>query len=186
MGNDRNVVGRWLVAVVMLSAAKALAWGPVVMGGAVVTLRGGSAGTSFSTLVGPSARVGIELGDRFNHEISFQFSRAAGTGTTGDFTVPIDVMTLAGRYTFSVDFFKKEGLGGFTPSLGVGLSLGAFRANTNADPTLAKWGPYLELHAVLGFRYTLKNGLGIKAELAASTYGGFIALQPSAGVAWRF
>lgn len=189
MGNLIRVSGRLILVAAALTATQALAWGPVLMGGAVVTLRdsasSGGNTVGFGTLVGPTARVGIELGDRFNHELSFQFSRAAGTGSSGDFTVPIDILTLAGRYTFSVDFFKKEGIHGFTPSLGVGLCIGTFRANTSVDPSLAKWGPFLELHAVLGFRYTLPMGLGFRVELVASTYGGFLALQPSAGVAWR-
>ena len=175
----------------VLIASSASAMGPIVTGGAVVTLRESASSTEsgtvgFNHLVGPVTRVGFELGDRFNHEISFQFSRATGQGAASGFVVPIEILTFAGRYTFSVDFFTKQGLDalpGFTPSLGVGLGIGAFHLDVGGEQ---RWGPYLEFHAALGFRYTLKNGLGFKLELVGSTYGGFFAVQPSLGVAYRF
>ena len=164
--------------------------GPVVAVGAVVTLRESATSANgevaFNHLAGPVTRVGFELGDRFNHELSFQLSLARGAGRSGGLTVPIEMMTLAGSYTFSVDFFTKDGLDalpGFTPSLGVGVAAGQARLNVGGQQATA---PYLELHAVLGFKYTWKTGFGLRAEVVGSTYGGFLAVQPSVAVAYRF
>ena len=180
-----------LLVVVGLFANSALAMGPVLAGGAVVTLRETASSTSsgsaeFNHLVGPTTRIGFELGDRFNHEITFQFTRATGTSYGAGFSFPTEVMTFAGCYTFAVDFFTKQGLDalpGFTPTLGVGLAAGTFRVDVGGNQ---QWGPYLEFHAMAGARYTLSNGLGFRAELVVSTYGGFIGLQPSLGVSYRF
>ncbi len=74
--------------------------------------------------------------------------------------MPIDITTLAGRYTFSVDFFTKAGLAGFTPYLGVGLGIGAFRANTPRQTLRSRGGGRtLRFHAVAGVRYTFRQRL---------------------------
>ena len=171
-------------------ATPAVAMGPVVTVGGVVTLKESATSANgevtFNHLTGPATRVGFEIGDRFNHELSFQFSLARGAGRTGGLTVPIEIMTLAGSYTFSIDFFTKQGLDalpGFTPSLGIGLAVGQARLNAGGQQATA---PYLELHAGVGFKYTWKSGLGLRAEVVASTYGGFLAVQPSVGVSYRF
>jgi len=178
---------QWAVLLALGASAAAWGMGPVVGGGAVYTMVETANGTvTFSHLVGPSARVGFELGDRFNNEFSFQWSQASGTGTQSGLTLPIQVRTLAGRYTFTVDFLTKKGLAalpGFTPFLGVGLAAGTVHIQVD---TVEKDAFYLEFHAVVGARYTFANGLGLRAEVALSTYGGFSALQPTLAVSYRF
>jgi len=183
---------RWLL-LCLGWALPAWAMGPVLTVGGGVTLRQSATDTSgttvtFNNLAGPVARAGFELGDRWNHEIAFQWSLASGEGgEPGVLThIPVSIMTFSGRYTFTVDLFTKEGLEalpGFTPFVGGGLCVGAFQAQVQ---DITRWGPYLELHATVGARYTLKNGLGFRLEVVGSTYGGFFAVQPSLGVGYRF
>lgn len=174
---------------VFLCSASALAWGPVAEAGATITLRDSytqqGSSVTFSRMVGPRLLVGLELGDRFNHELGFEYSTVSGVGTSSGLDVPISVATVAGRYTFSVDLLKKDG---FTPLLGVGVAAGQFHVNAGTATTGGEQtsGFYLAFHAVAGARYTFSNGLGVKAQVTLSTYGGFIGLQPSLAVAWRF
>lgn len=140
----------------------------------------GASTVTFDNLVGPVARAGLEIGERFNHALVFEFTQSSGLGTTLGASVPVSLRTLAGRYTFSVDFLKKEG---FTPSLGVGLALGTVHI-TVADQNTDRL--YLAFHAVAGARYTFAGGFGVRLDLAVSTYGGFVGLQPTAGVSYRF
>lgn len=183
---------RALLSLCVLVSLPVFAMGPVLEGGANITLpqttTSGSSTVVFSSLVGPVARAGFEIGERFNHALVFEFTQSSGTGTTAGVTLPVGVQTLAGRYTFSVDFLKKDG---FTPSLGVGLAVGTVNINVgnastvNGNPTSTS-RLYLAFHAVAGARYTFKNGFGLRLDLAASTYGGFVGLQPTAGLSYRF
>jgi hypothetical protein len=171
-------------------SASAFAWGPVAEVGATITTRESytqqGSTVTFNRMVGPRLLVGLELGDRFNHELGFEYSTVSGTGTTLGVDVPISTTTIAGRYTFSVDLLKKEG---FTPLVGVGLAVGQFRVTGGSAATGGVehgGGVYLAFHAVAGLRYTFENGLGLKAQFTVSTYGGLIGLQPSLAAAWRF
>jgi hypothetical protein len=172
---------RLVAVLVCLGATSAFAWGPVVEAGPVITLQQAtSSGVSFNNLVGPRLLAGLEVGDRFNHEFAVEWSRVSGVGNTSLSSTPVSLQTLAGRYTFSVDFLKKEG---FTPLLGVGFAAGTADV-TAGDQAASRF--YLAFHAVAGARYTFDNGLGLKVQLTVSTYGGFVGLQPSVAAAWRF
>jgi hypothetical protein len=165
-------------------SASSFAMGPVVEAGANVTLAqsqtSGANTVTFNHLAGPVVRAGFEIGERFNHALVFEFSQSSGVGSMSGVSVPVGIQTFAGRYTFSVDFLKKEG---FTPSLGVGVGVGQF---TVTAANQVGTGLYLAFHAVAGARYTFGNGLGVRLDVAVSTYGGFIGLQPTAGVSYRF
>jgi hypothetical protein len=169
-----------LVLAVLVSSS-AFAWGPVVEGGVVITPVQTSGAVTFTNLVGPRLLAGLEVGDRFNHELGFEFSRVTGSGVSAGVSVPgVVVQSLAGRYTFSVDFLGKKG---FTPLVGVGLAVGQADLRVDTVSTQKLW---LAFHAVAGARYTFENGLGLKLQFTVSTHGGFVGLEPSLVAAWRF
>ena len=175
-----SVINRSLLLCCLALSVPSFAWGPVAEGGANITLPQNLNGVTFTPLVGPVLRAGMEIGELINNALVFEFTQSSGTGSSMGQTLQIGVQTFAGRYTFSVDFLKKEG---FTPSLGAGIAVGVVNLRV-ADQGTQRL--YLAFHVVAGARYTFTNGLGVRLDLALSTYGGFVGLQPTAGVSWRF
>lgn len=177
---------RCVVVLAVVAGGQAWATGPVLMGGAAVTPTYQSEGASIGSLVGPAVRAGYEIGDRANFDLAFQYTQVFGGGQSQGFGVGLDVLTLSGQLGFTWAFWGREGLNGsgFTPSLGVGLGVGAFRGRSAVDPTLTRWGPFVEFRAAVGLRQTFQNGLSIRGEIAGSTYGGLWSVQPSIGLAW--
>jgi hypothetical protein len=162
-----------LVAMVLcLPAASAFAWGPVVEGGVMAV--GVPLVQNQRVFSGTTASLGAEFGDRFNHELAVECIRL--TGTDG----PAGAQALAGRYTFSVDFLKKDG---FTPTVGVGLSVGRFIAQSPGDSV---GGFFLAARGLAGVRYTFDFGLSLKALVAVNFYGVQLSVAPTLGIAWRF
>ena len=164
---------RLMAMMLCLSAGSALAWGPVVEGGVMVV--GMPLVQKQRAFSGSTASLGVEFGDRFNHELAVEYLRLQGL-TDG----PAAAQALAGRYTFTVDFLGKQG---FTPTVGVGLSVGRFFAQSPGD-NVSGWA--LAARAVAGVRYTFDFGLSLKALVAANFYGLHVSVAPTVGVAWQF
>ena len=164
---------RLLVMVVCLAAASAFAWGPVVEGGVMVV--GVPLAKNQRVFSGSTASLGLEFGDRFNHELAVEWVRLQGVTTE-----VASAQALAGRYTFSVDFLGKQG---FTPTVGIGVSVGRFVAQSPGD---AVSGFFLAGRALAGVRYTFDFGLSLKALVAVSFYGVQLSVAPTVGVGWQF
>ncbi len=163
-----------LVAVVLvLSAVSAFAWGPVVEGGVMVV--GVPLVERQRVFSGSTASLGVEFGDRFNHELAVEWIRLVGVNDG-----PAAAQALAGRYTFSVDFLGKNG---FTPTVGVGVSVGRFVAQSPGDSVR---GFALAGRALAGVRYTFDFGLSLKALVAVNFYGVQLSVAPTVGVGWQF
>lgn len=178
-------MNRFIAVALVLGAGSSFAFGPAVEAGATITLidtirSNSSSEVKVTPMVGPVVRAGFEIGERFNHALVFEFTNSSGSGMSQGFTVPVGIRTFAGRYTFSVDFLKKRG---FTPSVGIGIAAGV--AQVDVDGSLAQTF-YLAFHGQAGVRYGFENGFGLRFDLAVSTYGGFIGLQPTVGASWRF
>jgi hypothetical protein len=163
---------RLLTVMMCLSTVSAFAWGPVVEGGVMVV--GVPLVRQQRVFSGTTASVGVEFGDRFNHELAVEWLRLVGTDG------PAAAQALAGRYTFSVDFLGKKG---FTPTVGVGVSVGRFVAQS---PGESVGGFALAGRALAGVRYTFDFGLSLKALVAVNFYGVQLSLAPTVGVAWQF
>lgn len=135
-----------------------------------------SSTTDYRTFSGLSTSVGVQLGERFNHEIALEWARLA------DLAPHIaSAETIAARYMFSIDFFGKHG---FTPSVGVGLAVGRFAALGSGEQVD---GIYLAGRARAGVRYTFDFGLALRADLTMSVYGkGNFGFLPVVGVGWQF
>lgn len=162
-----------LIAVVLcVSAGSSLAWGPVVEGGAMVV--GVPLVQKQRVFGGTTASLGIEVGDRFNHELAVEWIRLVGTDG------PAGAQALGGRYAFSVDLLGKAG---FTPTVGVGVSVGRFIA---ASPGDSVRGVFVAARGLAGVRYTFRFGLSLKALVAVNFYGVQLSIAPTVGVAWRF
>lgn len=162
-----------LVAVVLcLSAVSAFAWGPVAEGGVMVV--GVPLVQQQRVFSGTTASLGVEFGDRFNHELAVEWIRLVGTDG------PAGAQALGGRYTFSVDFLGKQG---FTPTVGVGLSVGRFIAQSPGDSV---GGFFLAGRALAGVRYTFDFGLSLKALVAVNFYGVQLSVAPTVGIGWQF
>jgi len=164
---------RLLAVVVCLSAVSAFAWGPVAEGGVMVV--GVPLLRNQRTFSGSTASLGLEFGDRFNHELAVEWVRLQGVTSE-----PAGAQALAGRYTFSVDFLGKKG---FTPTVGLGVSLGRFVAQSPGDSVS---GFFLGARALAGVRYTFDFGLSLKALVAVNFYGVQFSVVPTVGLAWRF
>lgn len=158
---------------VCLAAGSAFAWGPVAEGGAMVA--GIPLVAKQRVFGGTTASLGVEFGDRFNHELAVEWVRLTGLSAQ-----PAAAHALAARYTFSVDFFGKQG---FSPTVGLGLSAGRFVAESPGDQVR---GLFLGVRALAGVRYTFDVGLSLKALLAVNFYGQHLTVAPTMGVAWRF
>ncbi len=169
---------RGAVLAVVFSAVSAWAWGPVVEAGGMVAGHApdASSTTDYRHFGGLATSVGVELGNRFNHELALEWAQLS------DLTPSLAYAnTMALRYTFSVDFFGKHG---FTPTLGVGVAVGRFEA-TGSRETVD--GVYLAGRLLVGVKYTFSFGLGLRADLVGSVYGlGNFGLLPSLGLSWRF
>lgn len=162
-----------LVIIALLGPGVSLAWGPVVGGGALGA--SSASGPRPALYLGPTVRLGVEFGERFNHEVaveSLQLPRFDRPGTAH---------AVVGRYTFSVDFLGKRG---FTPVVGVGLGGGRFFV-LDATEQVSGWA--LAVSALAGVRYTFDFGLTLKAEVSGSYYGGgLFSMAPAALVGWQF
>ncbi|MDX2013621.1 MAG: hypothetical protein SFW67_25735 [Myxococcaceae bacterium] len=163
---------RLTVMMACLAAGSGLAWGPVVEGGAMVV--GVPLGQSNRSFTGTTASLGMEIGDRFNHELALEWVSLVGNDG------PARSNALGGRYTFSVDFLGKKG---FTPTVGIGLSVGRFIAQSPGDSV---GGFFLAGRGLAGVRYTFDFGLSLKALVAVNFYGVQLSVAPTLGVAWRF
>lgn len=164
---------RLLAVVLCLSSVSALAWGPVAEGGVMVV--GVPIARNQRTFGGSTASLGLEFGDRFNHELAVEWIRLQGVTSE-----PAAAQALAGRYTFSVDFLGKNG---FSPTVGLGVSVGRFVAQSPGD---AVSGFFLAGRALAGVRYTFDFGLSLKALVAVNFYGLQVSVAPTVGLAWRF
>lgn len=183
---------------VISGVALAAPHGPTAAAGVVITPSRDLGGATLRPLTGPVLEGGYQLGDWLNHEFLVQFTTSLGGVVYDD--VPLDggasLVTAAGGYRLRLDVFGKEGRGGFTPFLGGGLLIGAAKLSMNTssdDPDLqqelvdqgfahrSEVLPFLELHAVLGLRCRVADTLGVRAEIASSTYGGITAWQPKLG-----
>jgi hypothetical protein len=186
-----------LVSLSIPREAQAIPSGPVLLGGWVLAperteLSNGET-VDMGPLSGPTFQVGYEIGDRFNNQFSFQFSRASGPAAVEgqSVTANVAIQTLGGGYQLTLDILRKEGYHGFTPYLGGGFFLGVgdveVHASSGGFSAVATGSAiFLELHAVAGVRYTLPMGLGFRAEVLYSTYGGFFGTwMPQIGVAYR-
>lgn len=162
----------------------ALAQGPFGTVGVVWTPALNASSGSVGPFFGPTVRAGWEFGTRFNHEITFQYTHAGAVGEASDIALGAGVNTYAAGYRFGVDFLGKEG---FTPYIGVGLYTGWVDVTVaGGDVRTSTGGVLLELHGAAGARYTFESGLSLRAEVAGSTYGGLIGVQPSLGAGYQF
>lgn len=182
-----------LLAVLLPAAAQAVPVGPTVLGGAVITFerdyQSGSDVVHFGAFLGPTARIGFEVGDFWTSEFSVQVTRAAGTATNRGVVANASILTLAGGYQLTLDLLKKKSP--VSPYFGVGVLAGDAIIDVDASlqgQTASASGSvfYLEFHAVVGLRVNLPGGFGLRGEVVASTYGGFNALMPSLGVAYSW
>ncbi|MGC4116275.1 MAG: outer membrane beta-barrel protein [Myxococcales bacterium] len=175
------------------TAAHALPVGPTLLGGAVITFerdyQSGGDAVHFGKFVGPTARLGFELGDFWTSEFNVQFTRSEGTATASGTRANASILTIAGGYQLTLDILKKQSV--VSPYIGAGLLLGEAIISVDAASLGTRVAEsatvfYLEFHAVVGVRVNLPHGLGVRAELMASTYGGFYGLLPSVGVAYSW
>lgn len=177
-------------------AAVATPSGPfLLVGGAFAhakdSANGDGSTTTVGPLSGPHVQLGYEVGDRFNHQFGFVYSQVSGgASVSGNPTTGLaTIATMALGYQLTYDFLGKDA--GLTPYLGGGLWAGKANihaAATSGNSTSVQNGSVttLELHLVGGARYLLPNGVGFRAELAYSTYGGFLGtLIPQVGVTYR-
>jgi hypothetical protein len=168
----------------LLLAGTAFAQGPLLTAGAVWTPALSVSGGSVGPFLGPTARAGWEFGNRWNHEVAFQFSHAGAVGEAADTSFDVGVTTYGVGYRFAVDILGKQGL---SPYVGLGSYLGWFEVITqDGDLVLDTSGVLLEFHLALGARYCFDNGLNLRAEVAGSTYGGLWGIEPSIGAGWQF
>ncbi len=164
---------RTFLLTALVVATPSFAFGPILGGGVLGTHTSG--GTGSALYLGPVVRLGVEFGERFNHELAveeLQLPRFDRPGTAH---------AILGRYTFSVDFLGKRG---FSPLVGLGLGGGRFFV-VDAAERVSGWA--LSLNAIAGLRYTFEFGLTLKAEVAGSYYGGgLFSLSPAGLVGWQF
>lgn len=164
---------RQILLLALVVATPSFAFGPVLGGGVLATYTTG--GSRPALYLGPAVRLGVEFGDRFNHELSVEELELPR------FDRPGTAHAILGRYTFSVDFLGKRG---FTPLVGVGVGGGRFFV---IDPTERVSGWALSLNAIAGLRYTFEFGLTLKAEVTGSYYGaGLFSVSPAGLVGWQF
>ena len=164
---------RALMLAVSVVSCSALAWGPTVTAGPTATIS--TLRSSTAVYAGPMVRVGLELGEFFNHEVSLEAMQLPR------FDEPGVAHALSARYAFSVDFLGKEG---FTPTLGLGVSGGRFFVTTRVQEA-GGWA--FSAFATAGVRYTFDVGLSLKLELQAGLYAlGLWSATPSLTAAWRF
>ena len=182
-----------LLFVLAPAAARAVPVGPTLLGGAVITFKSDYVANGqrvhFGHFLGPTARLGFELGDFWTSEFSAQFTRSQGTASTSTASADASILTIAGGYQLTLDILKKHSV--VSPYLGVGvfageaiLSMDVASLDVQASTTASTF--YLEFHAVAGVRANLAHGLGLRGEVVASTYGGFFALMPNLGVAYSW
>jgi len=178
-----------LVLLLAPAAAQAVPTGPTLLGGAVITLQRDQGDVHFGTFLGPTARVAWEVGDFWTSEFSVQATRASGQATAGSTHVDTTLTSIAGGYQLTLDILKKASF--LSPYAGAGFLVGDMYMDVNAQSLgssqVARGNAfYLELHALAGLRMNFPFGLGVRAECAFSTYGGFFAFQPSLGAAYSF
>lgn len=186
-----------LAALAVLSArAEALSVGVFVNAGSPVNAKRSAtengATITLGPVYGPHVLAGVEVGKYLSHSLFVVYSRSGGPAThsqhpAADFT--IGVVQYAVGYRLAWEMGGKEP--GLAPYLGGGLyfgtadlkvtgsEAGVFASQTGSVNTL-------ELHVMAGLRYMLPGGLGLRGELAGSTYGGFFSLLPSLGASWSF
>jgi hypothetical protein len=195
-----------LLGLLLAAPASALPLGPAAAVGVVLTPTQTSSGGQFAIrpMVGPVAQAGFQLGDWLNSQFLVQFSSVSGEVQYNG--LPLDgsahVRTLGFGYQLTLDLFGKEGLAGFSPYFGGGLLIGSAHVEVDAsssDPGIEQQlraqsldqqqrdAILLELHAVVGVRYRVMGGLGVRAEVGLSTYGGFLGTwEPKLGVEYAF
>ena len=182
-----------LVSLLLCAVSPARAAGPFGTAGIVVTPKleftdtTGTAGY-LEPLLGPAVRLGWEIGDHWNHEFAFQWTSVGSKGEFSDVPITLGFSTYAVGYRFAWEALGKKG---FTPYVGVGLYTGyaaiEATASQGGQTGFQDGGTvFLEFHLALGFRYSFKSGLNLRFDVAGSTFGGFIAAQPTFGVGYQF
>lgn len=143
-------------------------------------------------LYGPHAHVGFEIGNHWNNQFSFVFLHAGGPATSSESAnvdMAVSITSYALGYQLTYDFMGKDP--GFSPYFGAGFYAGQADLSVTGSSTWATaseegTATTLEFHATAGARYNLTNGFGIRAEVAYSTFGGFLGTWvPMIGVTWR-
>jgi hypothetical protein len=198
---------RSLLAALLLctaSTAHAIPFGPTAAVGGVVTPTKEYSDFTLRPMTGPVVQLGFEVGDWFNSQFMVQYTSVNGAVDfkTSRLQGTDHVDTLLGGYELRLDIFGKAGKAGFTPFLGAGFLLGHAHvevASASNDPAVqaelirtgaadqSRDGILLELHALIGLRYRIHDGLGVRAELTDSTYGGFFGtLEPKLGIDYSF
>lgn len=164
---------RLALMAVSLVSGSALAWGPVLSGGALATFTKPDGRSAL--YLGPTLGVGIEFGERLNHELGVEGLQLPRFDRPGVATAVL------GRYTLTFDFLGKRG---FTPFVGAGVGVGRFFV---VDTTERVSGWALAASVLAGVRYTFSFGLSLKATVVGSYYGATLfSVAPSAGVGWQF
>ncbi len=188
-----------LALLLLASPAHAIAFGGSLLLGPAVTLPASVTTTTTGPLgaereetvqfhpgVGPLAELQVELGDRFISALAVQYSNTPisadsdGTHVTGR-----EGVILAG-YRFTFDLFGRSGKHAVSPYVGVGTLFGvsalSVSASNDVDSAVSEGTALtLELDATLGAHWRLNEHLGLRGEVAVSTYGGLGAIEPRVG-----
>ena len=193
---------RWICGLALLIAAPAhaLTWGPTFAAGAVISPPQARDSVTIQRQLGPVAQIGLETGRVATNQIMVQLSATGGGIDYG--AQPLDghvgLRTLALGDELHWDFFGKKGWNNLSPQLGFGFLAGTVHLDAQASSDdegiqselevhgLADQSTdsfYLEFHAMAGLRYRVNPNLGVHAEAAISTYGGFLGTwMPKIGV----
>lgn len=166
------------------SVAHAVAFGPSVLVGAVITLPVSSSTLELAPGAGPLGELQFELGERFIHSFVLQYSTVGITSNAGSSSELSFRQTLTcGGYRFSFDLFGRQGKPPVSPYIGVGTLFGLGSTDLLGSTGVVATGASLtlEFDALLGLHWRLAEHFGLRGELGVSSYGGLGAVQPRVG-----
>ena len=175
---------RWphlLLSAIFLLPAPALAAGPVISAGILGTDVPGGGDGCFRGLSGANYKLAFEVGQRFRSEFSFGQSVLAGSDSIG-----VRRLHLSG-FGYQLAFHLRPK--GLSPYMGLGVEMGAAVLESERHDswyTDLDEGPFLRAHAVLGVRWQMRCGLGVRAEIGRATYGQFFTWQHNLGISYTY
>lgn len=173
-----------VLAATSLLPAAAGAAGPVVSGGVIGTHLADGGDARYQGLTGGAYKIAFEIGtNRFRSEWGFNQGFLKGNGGGA----PHDLRLTGFSYQLTFHLFK----GFISPYLGAGIEMGTAimkEQGWSYDSSLAsvKNGAYLRPYAILGLRLQFGMGLGLRAELTASSYGEFISYAHNLGLSYTW
>lgn len=178
--------GALLLSLLALTFTPAVvsAAGPVLGGGLVETKLTHGGDERYGGLAGGAYKIAFEIGSHhFRNEFGLNQSFFKGNGGGFDH----DLRLTGFSYQLSFLLFER----GLSPYVGAGIETGAAVMKESGIDAGGVWhtvreGAYLRPYGIAGLRFQFGRGLGLRAEVTASSYGEFVSLSENLGVSYTW